>query len=179
MKSPFPRLPSVGCLLEKANGGACHAGEISLAVRRECGEQILRGFLGQVRLLQDTLGRVHVRQIQSGSRVARVEYGRQSHTGTQRAYHNVVHVVVNNMSSTLIIYWVDHVVEAVVLVTIQIGGPTTMAGEVNEERVVRLGILDQPVHGSNDIILGWNAHGILLVVGENDHILATITEALV
>ena len=50
---------------------------------------------------------------------------------------------------------------------------------MEEQRVIRLSVLNQPVHGPNDIILGRDTHGILLVVGEDDHILATIPEAFV
>jgi hypothetical protein len=54
-----------------------------------------------------------------------------------------------------------------------------MAREMEEEGVVGLGVLDQPVHGPDDIILGGDAHGVALVVGKDDHILAVIPEALV
>lgn len=50
---------------------------------------------------------------------------------------------------------------------------------VKEERVVWLGILDQPVHGAQDVGLGRLAHGVLLVVGQEHHILALVAKELV
>jgi hypothetical protein len=82
------------------------------------------------------------------------------------------------MSSGLIVHRVDHIVKPVILITIEIGCPATMAREVNEEGVVRLSIFDQPVHGAEDIILGRNTHRIPLVVSKNDHIFAPIPKAL-
>jgi hypothetical protein len=45
---------------------------------------------------------------------------------------------------------------------------------MKEERVVLLRIFDQPLHCTQDIRLGRNAHGMLLVVGENNHVLPPI-----
>lgn len=49
---------------------------------------------------------------------------------------------------------------------------------VEEERVVGPSILDQPVHGTKNVLLCGLAHGVLLVVGENDHILPLIAKLL-
>lgn len=43
---------------------------------------------------------------------------------------------------------------------------------------MRLRIFDQPVHCTQHIRLGRNAHGILLVVGENNHVLPPIPVSL-
>ena len=50
---------------------------------------------------------------------------------------------------------------------------------MEEQRVVRLRIFDQPVHGAQDVRLGRLAHGVLLVVGQDDHVLARVAEVLV
>lgn len=50
---------------------------------------------------------------------------------------------------------------------------------VEEERIVWLRILDKPVHSTQDVGLGWLAHGVLLVIGQNDHVLACIAEVLI
>ena len=47
---------------------------------------------------------------------------------------------------------------------------------MEEERIVWSGILDEPVHGPENICFCRLAHGILLVVGQNDHVLALVTE---
>ena len=49
---------------------------------------------------------------------------------------------------------------------------------VEEERVVGLGVLDEPVHGAQDVLLGRLAHGVLLVVGQSDHVLALVPKGL-
>lgn len=50
---------------------------------------------------------------------------------------------------------------------------------MEKEGVVGLGVLDQPVHGAQDVGLGGLAHGVLLVIGEKDHVFAGIAEVLV
>lgn len=47
---------------------------------------------------------------------------------------------------------------------------------MEKERVVALRILDQPVHRSEEILLRRLAHGILLVVGQDDHVFSLVTE---
>lgn len=49
---------------------------------------------------------------------------------------------------------------------------------VEEERVVGLSVLNEPVHGAQDVLLSRLAHGILLVVGQSDHVLALVTKGL-
>jgi hypothetical protein len=55
------------------------------------------------------------------------------------------------------------------------GGRTRV---VEEERIVGLGVLNEPVHGAQDVLLGRLAHGVLLVVGQGDHVLALVTKGL-
>lgn len=50
---------------------------------------------------------------------------------------------------------------------------------MEEQRIVWLGILDEPVHGPEDIDLGRLAHGVLLIIGQKNHILASIAEVLI
>jgi hypothetical protein len=49
---------------------------------------------------------------------------------------------------------------------------------VEEERVVWTSVLDEPVHGPQDILLSGLAHGVLLVIRENDHVLALVAKVL-
>ena len=53
-----------------------------------------------------------------------------------------------------------------------------LTGVMKEERVVRPGFLDQPMHRSQDVLLGRLAHWILLVVCEDDHVLALVAKVL-
>lgn len=49
---------------------------------------------------------------------------------------------------------------------------------MEEERVISSGILDQPVHGTQDISFCRLAHGVLLVVSEQNHVLSGVPVAL-
>lgn len=50
--------------------------------------------------------------------------------------------------------------------------------EVQEERIVGLGIRHEPAHGVDDVLLGRLHHGVGLVVGQDDHILALVPMVL-
>lgn len=50
---------------------------------------------------------------------------------------------------------------------------------MEKERVVWLGVLHKPVHGPKDIRFRRLAHGVLLVVGQNDHVFPGVAEVLV
>lgn len=50
---------------------------------------------------------------------------------------------------------------------------------MEEQRIIGLCILDKPVHGAQNIRLGRLAHGVLLIIGEEDHVFAGIAEILV
>lgn len=50
---------------------------------------------------------------------------------------------------------------------------------MEKQRIVWLCILHQPVHRSQDVLLRRLTHWILLVIGENHHILTSIPEVLV
>jgi hypothetical protein len=49
---------------------------------------------------------------------------------------------------------------------------------VEEERVVWCSTLDQPVHSTEDVLLGRLAHGVLLVICEDHHILSPVPKVL-
>lgn len=50
---------------------------------------------------------------------------------------------------------------------------------MEEEGVVGLGILDQPMHRAQDVCLGRLAHGILLIIGQDDHVLPRVAEVAI
>ena len=47
---------------------------------------------------------------------------------------------------------------------------------MEKERVIGLGILDQPMHRAQNICFGGLTHGVLLVIGQNNHVLPRIAE---
>lgn len=50
---------------------------------------------------------------------------------------------------------------------------------MEEQGVIRLRVFHQPMHCPQDVLLRRLAHGILLVVGQDDHIFSGITKVLV
>lgn len=50
---------------------------------------------------------------------------------------------------------------------------------MEEQRIVGLRILHQPMHRTKNIRLGRLAHGVLLIIRQNNHVLARIPEVLV
>lgn len=110
--------------------------------------------------------------------MTRVEDGGQTNTRSQRSHHDSMHVIVNNMTSGSVVERIDHVIIAIILIAVQIGGTTAVTGEVNEEGVVRLSITNKPLHCAENVCLCGNTHGVALVIGENDHVLSAITKSL-
>jgi hypothetical protein len=53
-----------------------------------------------------------------------------------------------------------------------------LTGVMEEERVISLGIVDEPSHGTNHVGLGRSHHWILLVVCQNDHVLSFVSVSL-
>lgn len=50
----------------------------------------------------------------------------------------------------------------------------TLTRVVEEERVVGASILNEPSHGANHVVLGRSHNGILLIVGQDDHVLPLV-----
>jgi len=50
---------------------------------------------------------------------------------------------------------------------------------MEKERVVRSGILDEPMHCPQDVLLRGLAHRVLLVIREDHHIIPLVAEILV
>lgn len=50
---------------------------------------------------------------------------------------------------------------------------------MDKERVIGLCTLDQPLHGPQHVCLCGHAHRILLIVGEDDHVLPPVAVSLV
>ena len=47
---------------------------------------------------------------------------------------------------------------------------------MKEKRIIRLSILHEPVHRADDVRFCGLAHGILLIIGQNHHVLSGIPE---
>lgn len=118
---------AVGGLLEEADDVVGDTTQIALTVGGNDTKQTLSSFLGQVRLLENTLGRVNVRQIEGGTRMARVKDGCQTHTGLQRSNHDTMHLIISDVACLPEVDGIDNLVIAIVLIAIKILGLSTMA----------------------------------------------------
>lgn len=165
-------------LAGEADDGRDGAAEVAARVRRD-GAQRARARLGhQVGLLEHALGRVDVRQVHGRARVARVEDGREPHTRLQGPDHDIVDIVVHNVAVGLEVDGINNLVISVVLVTVQVLRLSSVAGKVEEERVVGLSALHQPLHGAYDVGLCGLLHGVGCVVGQDDHVLHLVVVSL-
>ena len=90
-----------------------------------------------------------------------------------------MHFVVNDVAGSAEVDGVDDFVVAVFFVAVEVGRLAAVAAVVEEEGVVGAGVLDEPVHGAQDVGLGGLGHGVLLVVGQDDHVFASVAEVLV
>jgi len=86
----------------------------------------LSSLLGKIGLLENTLRRVNVRQIESCSGMAGIEDGSQPHARLQRLDHNSVHLVVDNVTDLSEIDRVDDFVIPILLIAIEIFSLTSM-----------------------------------------------------
>jgi hypothetical protein len=111
---------ATGGLLKEAHDVVGHTAKITLTIGRYNTKQTLTSLLGEVGLLENTLCGIYVRQIQSGARVARVEYSCQSYTSLKWPDHNSMHLIVGNVTDLAEIYRVDDFIVAIRFITIQI-----------------------------------------------------------
>lgn len=102
-------------------------GNVARSIGRESTEQTLAGFLGQVRLLQNTLSGVDVRQVKDGGRVAGVEDGRKSDTLLQRLDNTEVKLVIDDGASFFVVDRVNALVVAIVFITVLVLDLTTVS----------------------------------------------------
>lgn len=164
-------------LEELAEAGG-DAAQIALGVRVDCAEQALPRLLGQVGLLEDALCGVDVGQVEGGAGVTGVEDGCEADAGLEGLDHDAVHFVVGDVAALAKVDGVDDLVVAVGLVAVEVLGLAAVARVVEEERVVGPGVLDEPVHGAQDVLLGGLGHGVLLIVCENNHVFAAVAKVL-
>lgn len=127
--------------------------------------------------------------------MARVEDRSEPHAWLQRRDHDSVHLVIDNVSDLAEIDRIDDLVVPVLLVPVEIFGLATvpcvmsamlerevgshLTRVVEEEGVVRPGVLHQPVHCAQDVLLRRLADGVLLVVCQDDHVVPLVAVCLV
>lgn len=158
-------------LVGEAHDGRNDAADVAARVGRDGAQGALARLGGQVGLLEHALGRVDVGQVHGGARVARVENGRKPHAGLKRLDHNVVNVVVDNVAGRLVIDGINDLVVPIVLVAVQVLGLSSVAREMQKQRVVGLGPINQPLHGAYNVGFCGLPDGIGHVVGQDDHVL--------
>jgi len=87
-----------------------------------------------------------------------------------------MHLIVRDVADLPKVDRVDHLIVSVLLVAIEILGLATVTGIVEEEGIVWTGILNKPMHSPENVLLSRLAHGVLLVVCEDNHVLALIAK---
>jgi hypothetical protein len=96
-----------------------------------------------------------------------------------RHIHYPVHLIVYNMTRVSEIHRIDGLVVAVPFVTVQILSLPSMPRVVEKQRIIRLRVSNQPVHSRQNILLRRLALRMLLVVGENHHVIPFVVESVV
>lgn len=90
-----------------------------------------------------------------------------------------MHLVVDNVACLSEVYWIYHLVVSVFFIAIQVLSLASVAGIVEEQRVIRPGVLNEPMHCSQDILFRRLTHRVLLVVRQDHHVLSLITKVAV
>lgn len=90
--------------------------------------------------------------------------------------HDAVHLIIHNMSGLPKVDRVDDLVISILFVAVQVLRLPAMSGVVEEKRVVRPGVLHQPVHGSQYVRLCRLAHRVVLVIRQAHHVLSLVAE---
>jgi hypothetical protein len=106
--------------------------------------------------------------------MTRVKDGCQANARLQRPDYNMVEFVIDNMAGILVVNRIDALVITIVFIAILVLNLTSVARVVKEERVVRLGVLNKPVQGPNNVAPGGMHDRIGLVIGQEDHILSLV-----
>lgn len=107
--------------------------------------------------------------------MTRVKQSSETTSWRQRLDENVVQNVVDDRAGPLEVNGVDTLVVSIVLITVQVLFLASVAGEMEHQRIVGLGSLDQPLTSLDDVLLGGDRPLITLVVGENHHIVGLVT----
>lgn len=126
-EGPVIGIFAVCSTLKEAKDVLGDTAKVALAVRRYNAEKALASLLGQIGLLEDALGRVYIGQVEGGSRVTGIEYGRQPHATSQRLDHDSVHLVIGDMTVLSEVDGVNDLVVAVGLVAVEVFCLSTMA----------------------------------------------------
>ena len=103
----------------------------------------------------------------------------QAHAGLKALHHDPVHFVIHDVADHTKVDGINDFIIAVFFVTVKIGCLAAMAGVVEEQGIVRLGIFDKPMHGTENVLFGGLAHRVLLVVGQNNHIFSRVAKIAV
>lgn len=109
-----------GGLLEESDDVVGNTAEISLAVRGNDAEQALAGLLGQVGLLEDTLRRIDVWQVECRAGMTRIEDGCQPYACLQGGDHDAVHLVICDVPMLPEINWVNDFVISIRLIAVEV-----------------------------------------------------------
>lgn len=126
-EGPIVGLLASGGLFEESDDVVGNTAKISLAVRGDDAEQALASLLGQVGLLENTLRRVDVGQVERCAGMARVKNGSQPYTCMQGADHDSVHLIICDVPMLPKIDRINDFVISIRLITVEVLCLPTMA----------------------------------------------------
>jgi uncharacterized membrane protein len=86
--------------------------------------------------------------------------------------------VIDDRTSLGVVDWVDTLIISVIFIAVQVLDSATVTGVMKEESIIGLGVLDKPAESANNVFAGRNHDRILLVIGQDDHVLPLVVIAL-
>jgi len=108
--------------------------------------------------------------------MTRIENGCQSASCWEGFDQDIVHKVVDNVALGLIIHRVNHFIEAIGFIPIQIFGLTTVTRIMEEQRIIGLGTAYEPLHSLKDILARGHHARVSRIVGKGDDVSSLISE---
>lgn len=86
--------------------------------------------------------------------------------------HDLMHGIINDDTSTFVVYRVDGLVKTIIFISILVLYLTAMPAVVEEVRIVGSCIVNKPLHGCDDVSTSRHASGVvLLIICESDGVL--------
>ena len=87
-------------------------------------------------------------------------------------------IIIDDMPRRLEIQRIHHLIMPIILVAVQILRLATMARVMEEERIVRFGVGDEPLHGGDHVGACGDLTRVACVIDEHDNVVLFVAEAV-
>lgn len=158
-------------LLANASKSVHHSIKISLEVGHSSTHNTTSNALQDILVLELSRGTISEWQIKSRSRMTAVHNRSKTTSCREGLDQDIVHDIVNNNTRPCVVDRVDGIVVSIILVAVEIDCLATVSAEMQEERVVRSCIPDEPLHSGEDVGLCGFPCRICLIVRQCHRIL--------